>query len=135
MPKDLKQKNGRYHKKSLIQELVSTSFYHENLEVLDESNITILDITSKGKLVIRLAMVILSLPTSYGRWTSNGVNTKINIIGRCIEFCTPSKAVRLWSVTDITVLPTHKEDSHPYFINLGPDVLYDTTAHQLICGP
>ena len=124
-------------KKSLInQELVSTSFYHENLEVLDASNITILDITSKGKaVVIRLSdgNSIITHNQLYGRWTSNRVNTKINHNRSLrIEFCTPSKAVRLWSATDITVLPTHKEDSHPYFINLGPDVLYDTTTHQLI---
>ena len=40
-------------KKSLLnQELVSTSFLHDNLKNLDTTNISILDVTSKGKAVI-----------------------------------------------------------------------------------
>ena len=62
-------------KKSLLnQELVSTSFLHDNLKNLDTVNISILDVTSKGKaVIIRLSdgNSIITHNQLYGRWTSN----------------------------------------------------------------
>ena len=124
-------------KKSLLnQELVSTSFLHDNLKNLDTANISILDVTSKGKaVIIRLSdgNSIITHNQLYGRWTSNRLNTKIRHNRSLrIEFCTNSKAVRLWSATDIIALPTAEESTHPYLKRIGPDVLDKTTTYKLI---
>ena len=124
-------------KKSLLnQELVSTSFLHDNLKNLDTTNISILDVTSKGKaVIIRLSdgNSIITHNQLYGRWTSNRLNTKIRHNRSLrIEFCTNSKAVRLWSATDIIALPTAEESTHPYLKRIGPDVLDKTTTYKLI---
>ncbi|MDP6195422.1 MAG: hypothetical protein QF880_06885, partial [Candidatus Poseidonia sp.] len=41
-------------------------------------------------------------------------------------FITDKHAVRLWSATDIVLLPTPEENGHPFLARLGPDVLDET---------
>lgn len=118
------------------KEIVSAKFLHPSLEELSLEKISINDITSKGKAVlIRLKnnKTIVTHNQLYGRWTSNLINTKINHNRSLrVEFITRSKAVRLWSATDISLYNTEDENNHPYIKNLGPDVLEAETTYQVI---
>ena len=49
-----------------------------------------------------------------------------------IEFLTKSKAVRLWSATDIQLFLTKNENQHPYLKKIGPDVLDKSTTINCI---
>ena len=94
-------------------------------------------VTSRGKaLLIRFdnGLSLYSHSQLYGRWTVNKVSTEIRW-NRSLraEFVAEGYAVRLWSATDVEVLPTDKEEEHPYILKLGPDVLDDDTTSDLIC--
>ena len=51
----------------------------------------------------------------YGRWTVNRRSTELKW-GRALraEMLTESHAVRLWSATDVEIIPTCDEESHPF---------------------
>ena len=94
-------------------------------------------VTSRGKaLLIRFdnGLSLYSHSQLYGRWTVNKASTEIRW-NRSLraEFVAEGYAVRLWSATDVEVLPTDKEEEHPYILKLGPDVLDDDTTSDLIC--
>ena len=94
-------------------------------------------VTSRGKaLLIRFdnGLSLYSHSQLYGRWTVNKASTEIRW-NRSLraEFVAEGYAVRLWSATDVEVLPTGKEEEHPYILKLGPDVLDDDTTSDLIC--
>ena len=44
------------------------------------------------------------------------------------EFISEGYAVRLWSATDVEIIPTKDEEAHPYISKLGPDILDETTS-------
>ena len=94
-------------------------------------------VTSRGKaLLIRFdnGLSLYSHSQLYGRWTVNKASTEIRW-NRSLraEFVAEGYAVRLWSATDVEVLPTDKEEEHPYILKLGPDVLDDDTTSDMIC--
>ena len=60
----------------------------------------------------------------------NRISTKVN--GSRAEFVSKGHAVRLWSATDVEVIPTKDEEAHPYIAKLGPDVLDETTSPDVI---
>ena len=104
-------------------------------EVLKKAHIE--SVTSRGKaLLIRFdnGLSLYSHSQLYGRWTVNKASTEIRW-NRSLraEFVAEGYAVRLWSATDVEVLPTDKEEEHPYILKLGPDVLDDDTTSDLIC--
>ena len=70
----------------------------------------------------------------YGRWTVH-LKTTDPRSRRSLRaaFITDKHAVRLWSATDISLLPTPEENGHPFLARLGPDVLdEDITAEGLL---
>ena len=102
--------------------------------LLDTSRIE--SVTSRGKaLLIRFdkGLSLYSHSQLYGRWTVNKVSTKMRW-NRSLraEFVADGYAVRLWSATDVEILPTQNEEEHPYILKLGPDVLDRNTTPDLI---
>ena len=94
-------------------------------------------VTSRGKaLLIRFknGLSLYSHSQLYGRWTVNKVGTEVRW-NRSLraEFVADGYAVRLWSATEVEVLPTADEEEHPYILKLGPDVLDEDTTPDLIC--
>ena len=69
----------------------------------------------------------------YGRWTVNRRSTEMKWNRSLrVEFLTDNFAVRLWSATDIEIIPTSKEEDHPFISKLGPDILDDSCTPSLI---
>lgn len=96
----------------------------------------VLSVTSRAKaMLIRFSSgwTMYSHNQLYGRWTvhRNTTDPRSNRSLRA-EFITDQHAVRLWSATDIVMLPTPDENGHPFLANLGPDVLDEgVTAEAL----
>ncbi len=69
----------------------------------------------------------------YERWTVN-LNTKRvkSARARRVVLKTKKHAVRLWSATDIDLIPTSEEDEHPFLKKIGPDVLNESCSFELI---
>jgi endonuclease-8 len=87
----------------------------------------VLSVTSRAKaMLIRFSSgwTMYSHNQLYGRWTVHLKTTdpRSNRSLRA-EFLTDKHAVRLWSATDIVLLPTPEENGHPFLARLGPDVL------------
>lgn len=87
----------------------------------------VLSVTSRGKaMLIRFSSgwTMYSHNQLYGRWTVH-LNTTKYESRRSLraEFITERHAVRLWSATDISLLPTPEENGHSFLQRLGPDVL------------
>ncbi|DAC30757.1 MAG TPA: endonuclease VIII, partial [Candidatus Poseidoniaceae archaeon] len=85
---------------------------------------TVVDVTSRAKaMLIRFenGWTMYSHNQLYGRWTVNLVSTK-NTMRRSLraEFCTSKHAIRLWSATDIDLIPTAEEPLHTFLARLGP---------------
>ena len=103
-------------------------------EVIGNANVE--SVTSRGKaLLMRFdnGLTLYSHSQLYGRWTVNRVTTKVRW-NRSLraEFISKGYAVRLWSATDVEVVPTRDEEAHPYIAKLGPDVLDKTTTPDVI---
>jgi len=99
-------------------------------------NHEVIEVTSKGKaMLIRLdnGWTMYSHNQLYGRWTvhlnTTAVNSKRSLRA---EFITERHAVRLWSATDIVLLPTHEEGGHPFLAKLGPDVLDEAVTEAAL---
>jgi endonuclease-8 len=102
--------------------------------VLGEASVE--SVTSRGKaLLMRFdnGLTLYSHSQLYGRWTVNRISTKVRW-NRSLraEFVSKGHAVRLWSATDVEVIPTKDEEAHPYIAKLGPDVLDETTSPDVI---
>lgn len=102
--------------------------------VLGEASVK--SVTSRGKaLLMRFdnGLTLYSHSQLYGRWTVNRISTKVRW-NRSLraEFVSKGHAVRLWSATDVEVIPTKDEEAHPYIAKLGPDVLDETTSPDVI---
>ena len=90
----------------------------------------ILSVTSRAKaMLIRFSSgyTMYSHNQLYGRWTVH-LKTTDPRSRRSLRaaFITDKHAVRLWSATDIVLLPTPEENGHPFLARLGPDVLDET---------
>tara|TARA_Y100000994_G_scaffold70042_1_gene57247 strand:+ start:1934 stop:2779 length:846 start_codon:yes stop_codon:yes gene_type:complete len=87
----------------------------------------VIDVTSQAKaMLIRFGngWTMYSHNQLYGRWTVH-LRTTEPRMGRTLraELCTEKHAVRLWSATDIDLIPTAEEPLHSFLARLGPDVL------------
>ena len=49
-----------------------------------------------------------------------------------VVFKTKKHTVRLWSATDIDLLPTSEEQEHSFLKKIGPDVLNESCSYELI---
>jgi endonuclease-8 len=87
----------------------------------------VIDVTSQAKaMLIRFenGWTMYSHNQLYGRWTVNLVTTESKMRRTLrAELCTDKHAVRLWSATDIDLIPTAEEPLHAFLSRLGPDVL------------
>jgi len=97
---------------------------------------TVVDVTSRAKaMLIRFenGWTMYSHNQLYGRWTVNLVSTK-NTMRRSLraEFCTSKHAIRLWSATDIDLIPTAEEPLHTFLARLGPDVLDERVTAEVL---
>ena len=101
--------------------------------LIDQSDLIegheVLSVTSRGKaMLIRFSSgwTMYSHNQLYGRWTVH-LHTTAYESRRSLraEFITDRHAVRLWSATDIQLLPTPEENGHSFLARLGPDVLDD----------
>ena len=69
----------------------------------------------------------------YGRWTVNLNTTKVKSRRALrVVFTTNKHAVRLWSATDIDLIPTDEENEHSFLKKIGPDVLNESCSLDLI---
>ncbi len=103
-------------------------------DILQQSQIE--SISTRGKaMLIRFdcGLSMYSHNQLYGRWTINRLSTVMewNRALR-VEFLTNKFAVRLWSATDVEIIPTSKEEDHPFIAKLGPDILDNSCTPSLI---
>ena len=127
----------RIHKSLVGKSILKFKFQHDSISKLNNlKTVSIIDVLSVGKaVVLRLenGYSIISHNQLYGKWTFNRPKTIINTNRQLrIEFVTKSKAVRLWSATDIKLFLTKNEHQHPYLKKIGPDVLDDSTSIDYI---
>ena len=97
---------------------------------------TVVDVTSVAKaMLIRFqnGWTMYSHNQLYGRWTVN-LKTTENKMRRSLraEFQTEKHAVRLWSATDIDLIPTAEEHLHSFLSTLGPDVLESAVDEETL---
>ena len=97
---------------------------------------TVVEVTSRAKaMLIRFenGWTMYSHNQLYGRWTVNLVSTQSNSRRSLrAEFCTKKHAVRLWSATDIDLIPTVEEQLHSFLARLGPDVLDEKVTSDML---
>ena len=120
--------------KDLIESLFCYEPLKEKGEIVKNKNIK--EITTKGKaMLIRFKndWTMYSHNQLYGRWTINLNGTKISS-SRALRvlFKTKKHTVRLWSATDIDLLPTSEENEHSFLRKIGPDVLNESCNLELI---
>jgi len=120
------------------KEIIESYFYYERIKDMEEivRNKNIKEITTRGKaLLIRFKndWTMYSHNQLYGKWTVNLNSTKIESKRALrVVFKTKKHTVRLWSATDIDLLPTSKENEHLFLKKIGPDVLNELCSVQLI---
>ena len=120
------------------KEIIESYFYYERIKNMEEivRNKNIKEITTRGKaLLIRFKndWTMYSHNQLYGKWTVNLNSTKIESKRALrVVFKTKKHTVRLWSATDIDLLPTSKENEHLFLKKIGPDVLNELCSVQLI---
>ena len=125
-------------RKSLIgKDILHFHFNHEALADLKKvEKIQVVDALSRGKaIIIRLhnGKSIISHNQLYGKWTFHRPKTIVKSNRQLrMEFITGTKAVRLWSATDIQVLNSSIESSHEYLKKIGPDILSKKTDLRII---
>ena len=116
----------------------SVELFHPNLEDQEVLflNHEVLSIGTRGKAMLTRfssGWTIYSHNQLYGRWTVNLITTppRSNRSLR-LSITAGRHTARLWSATDIDVLPTEAEQEHPFIANLGPDVLDPESTPELI---
>ena len=102
-------------------------FYLSHQNFLKFNGFKIISVSSIGKALIinfENGYSLYSHNQLYGKWTVNlrDTNSRTNRSLR-VEFITEKKAVRLWSATEILLIPTSEVNENSYIKNLGPDIL------------
>ena len=135
---EIRRAADRISKKIVGKEIHSLTLIYppivEFQEILQQSQIE--SITTRGKAMLIRFDCDLSMYSHnqlYGRWTVNRRSTEMKWNRSLrVEFLTDNFAVRLWSATDIEIIPTSKEEEHPFISKLGPDILDDSCTPSLI---
>ena len=126
---EIRRAADRISKRIVGQDLESIQFHYAPLmeyqEIIGGSQVE--SVTTRGKaMLIRFdcGLTMYSHNQLYGRWTVNRRSTDLRW-GRAlrVEFLTENFAVRLWSATDIEIIPSQEEETHQLLSNLGPDIL------------
>ncbi len=135
---EIKLAANRISKVLVGKEIIESNFYYERIREMEEKvkNKNIKEITTKGKaMLIRFEndWSMYSHNQLYGRWTVNLNTTRVKS-ARALRVVLKTKkhAVRLWSATDIDLIPTSEEDEHPFLKKIGPDVLNESCSFELI---
>ena len=135
---EIKRAADRISKVLIGKEIIESNFYYERIKEKEEivKNQNIKDITTRGKaMIIRFKndWSMYSHNQLYGRWTVNLNTTKIKSRRALrVVFTTNKHAVRLWSATDIDLIPTDEENEHSFLKKIGPDVLSESCSLDLI---
>ena len=135
---EIRRAGDRISKVLVRKEIIESNFYYKNIKDKEKivKNENIKNITTRGKaMLIRFEnnWTMYSHNQLYGKWTVNLNATKIQS-NRSLRvlFKTRKHTVRLWSATDIDLLPTFEEDEHPFLRKIGPDVLNESCNCKLI---
>ena len=135
---EIRRAADRISKALIGKEIIESNFYYERIREMEEKvkNKNIKEITTKGKaMLIRFEndWSMYSHNQLYGRWTVNLNTTRVKS-ARALRVVLKTKkhAVRLWSATDIDLIPTSEEDEHPFLKKIGPDVLNESCSFGLI---
>ena len=135
---EIRRAADRISKRIVGQDLESIRFHYPPLmefqEVIGGSQVE--SVTTRGKaMLIRFDcdLTMYSHNQLYGRWTVNRRSTDVGW-GRALraEFLTENFSVRLWSATDVEIIPYQQEESHPFVSKLGPDILDEACTPDLI---
>ena len=135
---EIRRAADRISKRLLGQEIEAIQLHYppirEFQQVVAESQVS--SITTRGKAMLTrfdCGLTMYSHNQLYGRWTVNRRSTELNW-GRALraEFLTEGYAVRLWSATDVEMIPSSDEESHPFISRLGPDVLDESCTPEVI---
>ena len=137
---EIRRAADRVSKRLVGQEIESIELHYppimEFQTVVADSQVV--SVTTRGKAMLTRFDCGLSMYSHnqlYGRWTVNRRSTELNW-GRALraEFLTEGYAVRLWSATDVEMIPSRDEESHPFISRLGPDVLDESCTPEIIMG-
>ena len=135
---EIRRAADRISKVLIGKEIIESKFYYERIKDKEEivKNKNIKDITTRGKAMLIRFMNDWSMYSHnqlYGRWTVNLNTTKIKSSRALrVVFTTNKHTVRLWSATDIDLIPTAEENEHSFIKKLGPDVLNESCGFELI---
>ena len=135
---EIRRAGDRINKVLAGKEIIESNFYYKRIRDREKiiKNQNIKEITTRGKaMLIRFKndWTMYSHNQLYGRWTINLNTTKIKSKRALrVVFKTTKHTVKLWSATDIELLPTSKEDEHSFLKKLGPDVLNESCSLELI---
>ena len=135
---EIRRAGDKISKVLVGKEIIESFFYYERLKDKDKlvKNRNIKEIITRGKaMLIRFNndWTMYSHNQLYGRWTVNLNATKIESKRALrVVFKTKKHTVRLWSATDIDLLPTSEEDKHPFLRKIGPDILHESCSFELI---
>ena len=135
---EIRRASDRISRVLVGKEIIESNFYYEHLKHKAElvKNKNIKEITTRGKaMLVRFdnGWTMYSHNQLYGRWTVNLNTTKIKSKRSLrVVFKTKKHAVRLWSATDIDLIPTSEENEHPFLKKIGPDVLNESCSFEFI---
>ena len=135
---EIRRAADRISKVLIGKEIIKSEFYYERIKDKEEivKNKNIKEITTRGKAMLIRFMNDWSMYSHnqlYGRWTVNLNTTKIKSSRALrVVFTTNKHTVRLWSATDIDLIPTAEENEHSFLKKLGPDVLNESCGFELI---
>ena len=135
---EIKRAADRISKALAGQEVEKISFLYPSIskhqKLISGAKVTSVNSHAKAMLInFDNGFTLYSHNQLYGKWTIN-MRTTVNRSRRSlrVEFLTSKKAIRLWSATDIELIPTDKVKSHPFIKNLGPDVLCDFVDYSVL---
>ena len=135
---EIRRAAERISKVLVGNKIIESNFYYERIREKEEivKNKDIKELTTRGKaMLIRFKnnWSMYSHNQLYGRWTVNLNNTKIKSSRALrVVFRTKKHTVRLWSATDIDLIPTSEENDHSFLKKIGPDVLNESCSYELI---
>ena len=117
---EIRRAADRISKVLIGKEIIESNFYYERIKEKEEivKNKNIKEITTRGKaMLIRFKndWSMYSHNQLYGRWKINLNTTKIKSKRSLrVVFTTNKHAVRLWSATDIDLIPTDEAVSYTH---------------------
>ena len=135
---EIRRSADRISRVLIGEEILESNFYYERIKDKEKKvkNKNIKEITTRGKAILirfKNNWTMYSHNQLYGKWTVNLNTTKIESTRALrVVFKTKNHTVRLWSATNIDLLPTSEENQHSFLKKLGPDILNESCNFELI---